>query len=133
MVEMRAVDALPPVARLDLSRQERAIEVAIPADASDDLLDRHLAQATVALRLGMNAAAHFVEGEERVVRSSEPGHDTAHEGSAPGAAVIRCRHVGAHHSSMVLAPYALTTVVRPNWVWLPIRVSKTCVWPWSGS
>ena len=131
VVEVRAVDALPPVARLHLSRQERAVKVAIPTHASDDLVDRHLAQAAVALGLGMNAAADFVEGEESVVRSSEPAHDTAHEGSAPGAAVIGSGDVGAHHSSMVRAPYAFTTVVGPNWVCVTMRVSKTCVCPWT--
>src|SRR5205814_2797136 len=91
VVEVRAVDALPPVTRLHLSRQERAVKVAIPAHAADDLVDRHLAQAAVALGLGMNAAADCVEGQESVVRSYAPAHDTAHEDSATCAAVIRTR------------------------------------------
>ena len=61
VVEIRAIDALPAVLRLDLSRQECAVEIPVAADTPDDLVDLDLAQATVALRLRVNAAAHLVE------------------------------------------------------------------------
>src|SRR2546422_2264246 len=101
---MRTVHALPAVARLDLSREERTVEVAIPADAAHDLIDRHLSEAALALRLGMNAATHFVECEERVVRTFEPAQDPTHERLPSRATVIGPGCVRAHHRSIVRAP-----------------------------
>src|SRR5207244_13604164 len=51
VVEVRPVDALPPIACLDLSRENRAIEVAIPTDANHRLVDPHLSYPTFPLRL----------------------------------------------------------------------------------
>src|SRR6266566_5166991 len=126
---MRAVDALPAVARLDLSREERTVEVAVPANAAHDLIDRHLSKAALALCLGINAAAHVVECEKRVVRAFEPAQDPTHERLPSRATVIRAGDVRAHHRSIVRAPYAFTTVVLPNCVWVTVRESYTWVWP----
>ena len=104
VIEIRAIDALPAVLRLDLSRQECAVEVPVPADTSDDLIDLHLAQATVALRLRVNATAHLVEREERVVRAPEPAQDATHESSPTRSPVVGSSDIRTHHRSIALAP-----------------------------
>ena len=104
MVEICAIDALPAVLRLDLSRQECAVEVPVAADTPYDLVDLDLAQATVALRLRVNAAAHLVESEKSVVRAPEPAQDAAHEGSPPRSPVVGSSDIRTHHRSIALAP-----------------------------
>ena len=104
VVEIRAIDALPAVLRLDLSRQECAVEIPVAADTPDDLVDLDLAQATVALRLRVNAAAHLVESEKSVVRAPEPAQDAAHEGSPPRSPVVGSSDIRTHHRSIALAP-----------------------------
>ena len=113
---MSSIDALPPVPRPDLTRKERAVEVPVPADTADDVIDLHLPQTAVVLGLRVDPAPHVLEGEQRVVGASEPARDRANEGLPPRPLVIAANQVRLHGISTVRAPYAFMTVVRPNCV-----------------
>ena len=67
MCEVGGVDAFPASSRARLTRQERAVEVAIAADAPDDLVDLDLANAAVVLEMGMQLLPHVVEREQGVI------------------------------------------------------------------
>src|SRR5438046_4255556 len=85
MREVGGVDALPPSSRAGLTRQERTVEVAVAADATDDLVDLHIAHASVVMEVGVELFPHLVEREQGVVRPEEPFRDTEPEGLAAHA------------------------------------------------
>src|SRR5207249_11761214 len=124
-----AVDALPAISRPHLSGKERAVEIAVPADAADNLIDRHFSQAAVALGLRVDALPHLFECEQRVVGTSEPACDRTDEGFSPGPLVVATHEVRFHGMSTVRAPNAFMTVVRPNCVVVGVRRSYMCVCP----
>jgi len=126
---MSPVDALPAISRPRLAGEERAVEIAVPANAPDDLIDRHLAQAAVALGLRVYPAAHLLEREQCVVGAPEPARDRAHERLPPRSLVVAAYDVRLHGISTVRAPNAFMTVVRPNCVVVTVRRSYMWVCP----
>ncbi|MBK7218590.1 MAG: hypothetical protein IPH95_16410 [Candidatus Promineofilum sp.] len=78
-------DVDPALGRLALGGQEGAVEVAVAADAADDLVQRHGLQADVALASVGQRLAHLVKGQQFIAPAGQPGDELAPPGAVIGA------------------------------------------------